>query len=441
MSRQQSVQLSDLKGLLTMKKWKQALACFLTGYMVISTSICAQAAVDMNIVSEIETNNIAGWPQGPVTSSDTAVLMDAATGILLYDKGADVQRYPASITKIMTCLVALENSSLDEEVTFTETGVRNVNADSSNIGTKIGEVITMKDCLYALMLSSANDAAAQIAEHVGGTEQNFIDMMNQRAEEIGCTNTHFTNSSGLPDENQYTSARDMALIFKEGLKNSEFKEIVSTSKYEIQPTDMTGEARTLSNHHPMLAKGAPNYYKGCIGGKTGYTNAAGQTLVTCVKRKKGTYIVVTMHAADIGVSINDTKALLDYGYQNFVRKKVEGGKVLIPKDADVNSLSVKEDDSPDAKGRTVQTYYYGDYYVGSAKTAQITPTSTPTPEPEITESTQTEQEEKQDITEESSVKTIPQFRKILLIIMGVMVLILIILLFALSRKNRRYDHK
>ena len=424
-----------------MKKWKQALACFLTGYMVISTSVCVQAAVDMNIVSEVETNNITGWPQGPVTSSDTAVLMDAATGILLYDKGADVQRYPASITKIMTCLVALENSSLDEEVTFTETGVRNVNADSSNIGTKIGEVINMKDCLYALMLSSANDAAAQIAEHVGGTEQNFIDMMNQRAEEIGCTNTHFTNSSGLPDENQYSSARDMALIFKEGLKNSEFQEIVSTSNYVIQPTNMTGEARTLNNHHPMLAKGAPNYYKGCIGGKTGYTNAAGQTLVTCVKRKKGTYIVVTMHATDIGVSINDTKALLDYGYQNFVRKKVEDGKVLIPKDADVNSLSVKEGDSPNAEGKTVKTYYYGDYYVGSAKIAQITPTSTPTPEPEITESTQITQEEKQNVAEETAVKTIPQFRKILLIIMGVMVLILIILLFALSRKNRKYNHK
>lgn len=424
-----------------MKIWKQALACFLAGYMLISTSVCVQAAVDMNIVSEVETNNIAGWPQGPVASSDTAVLMDAATGILLYDKGADVQRYPASITKIMTCLVALENSSLDEEVTFTETGVRNVNADSSNIGTKIGEIINMKDCLYALMLSSANDAAAQIAEHVGGTEQNFIDMMNQRAEKIGCTNTHFTNSSGLPDENQYSSARDMALIFREGLKNSEFREIVSTSKYEIKPTNMTGEARTLNNHHPMLAKGAPNYYKGCIGGKTGYTNAAGQTLVTCVKRKKGTYIVVTMHAADIGVSINDTKALLDYGYQNFVRKKVEGGKVLIPKDADINSLSVKEDDSPDAEGKTVQTYYYGDYYVGSAKTAQITPTSTPVPEPEITENTQTTQEEMQDTTEKSAVKTIPQFRKILLIIMGVMILVLIILLIALSRKNRKYDHQ
>lgn len=425
-----------------MKKWKQALACFLTGCMIsISASVCVQAAVDMNVVSEIETDHINGWPQGPDIGSDTAVLMDADTGILLYDKGADVQRYPASITKIMTCLVALENSSLDEQVTFTETGVRNVTADSSNIETKTGEVIGMKDCLYALMLSSANDVAAQIAEHIGGTEQNFIDMMNQKAQEIGCKNTHFTNSSGLPDENHYSSARDMALIFREGLKNSQFKEIVSTSDYVIQPTNMTAGSRTLHNHHPMLTKGEPYYYKGCIGGKTGYTSAAGQTLVTCVKRKTGTYIVVTMYASDIGVSINDTTALLDYGYQNFSRKKLEGGSVLVPSGTDLNSLSVKNGDSLDSEGKSEKFYYYEDYYVGKQTLAQTTLVSTPTSEPEITESTQETDSNIKNVSEETTRNVILQFRKILLIIMGCMVLILFILLVALFRKNRKHNHR
>lgn len=114
---------------------------------------------------------------GPDITSDTGILMDADTGVVLYNKGGDEQRYPASITKIMTLLVAVENSTMDEKVTFTETGVRNVTVDSSNIGTKVGEVLTMEDCLHALIIQSANDVAAQIAEHIGGTEQAFIDMM------------------------------------------------------------------------------------------------------------------------------------------------------------------------------------------------------------------------------------------------------------------------
>lgn len=184
-----------------MKKVKKLFAFLATLSMVLMMPAHVMAAVDLNAKYEVDTNKIQGWPQAADIASDTGILMDADTGTVLFDKGGDQQRYPASITKIMTLLVAVENSSMDEQVTFTETGVRNVAADSSNINSKVGEVMTMQDCLHALMIISANDAAAQIAEHVGGTEQNFIDMMNQRAAEIGCTNTHFTNSSGLPDEN------------------------------------------------------------------------------------------------------------------------------------------------------------------------------------------------------------------------------------------------
>ena len=167
-----------------MKKIKKLLAVFAALGVALMLPLQTMAAVDLNAKYDISTNQIQGWPAGPDITSDTGILMDADTGVVLYNKGGDEQRYPASITKIMTLLVAVENSTMDEKVTFTETGVRNVTADSSNIGTKVGEVLTMEDCLHALIIQSANDVAAQIAEHIGGTEQSFIDMMNQRASEM-----------------------------------------------------------------------------------------------------------------------------------------------------------------------------------------------------------------------------------------------------------------
>ena len=145
-------------------------------------------------------------------------------------------------------------SSLTEDVVFTETGTRDISQDSGNIGMKLGEVMSMRDCVYALFIKSANEVAAQIAEYVGGTEQNFIDMMNQRAAEIGCTNTHFANASGLPDANHYSTARDMALIMREALKNKTFREIIATPTYTIQPSNMNSDARTLHTHHPMFVE-------------------------------------------------------------------------------------------------------------------------------------------------------------------------------------------
>ena len=223
-----------------MKKTKKLLAVFAAVGVALMLPLQTMAAVDLNAKYDISTNQIQGWPAGPDITSDTGILMDADTGVVLYNKGGDEQRYPASITKIMTLLVAVENSTMDEKVTFTETGVRNVTADSSNIGTKVGEVLTMEECLHALIIQSANDVAAQIAEHIGGTEQAFIDMMNQRASEIGCTNTHFANSSGLPDDNHYSSARDMALIFRHILPNS-IGPIITSSMIAI-PTAIFSES-------------------------------------------------------------------------------------------------------------------------------------------------------------------------------------------------------
>jgi len=446
-----------------MKKVKKLFAFLTTLSMVLMMSAHVMAAVDLNAKYEVDTNKIQGWPQAADIASDTGILMDADTGTVLFDKGGDQQRYPASITKIMTLLVAVENSSMDEQVTFTETGVRNVAADSSNINSKVGEVMTMQDCLHALMIISANDAAAQIAEHVGGTEQNFIDMMNQRAAEIGCTNTHFTNSSGLPDENHYSSAKDMALIFREGLKNKDFRSVIGDADYTIQPTNMTSDKRVMHTHHPMFAPESDIYYPGCIGGKTGFTNLAAHTLVTAVEQNGTTYIAVVMHGVELSTCCLDSKALFDYGFGNFTKTAVDGGSVILPKGMDVNALTTKSESS---NGKIETVYYAGNHQVGTSTVDEMAATATPTPETAASETTgdtldQSGESDNADISRTSSsevsqnskstldtqstttgkvseTKGVPALRKILLMIMAAMVLILIALLAALGRKERKH---
>lgn len=446
-----------------MKKVKKLFAFLTTLSMVLMMSAHVMAAVDLNAKYEVDTNKIQGWPQAADIASDTGILMDADTGTVLFDKGGDQQRYPASITKIMTLLVAVENSSMDEQVTFTETGVRNVAADSSNINSKVGEVMTMQDCLHALMIISANDAAAQIAEHVGGTEQNFIDMMNQRAAEIGCTNTHFTNSSGLPDENHYSSAKDMALIFREGLKNKDFRSVIGDADYTIQPTNMTSDKRVMHTHHPMFAPESDIYYPGCIGGKTGFTNLAAHTLVTAVEQNGTTYIAVVMHGVELSTCCLDSKALFDYGFGNFTKTAVDGGSVILPKGMDVNALTTKSESS---NGKIETVYYAGDHQVGTSTVDEMAATATPTPETVASETTgdtldQSGESDNNEISGTSSsevsqnskstrdtqstttgkvseTKGVPALRKILLMIMAAMVLILIALLAALGRKERKH---
>ena len=446
-----------------MKKVKKLFAFLITLSMVLMMPAHVMAAVDLNAKYEVDTNKIQGWPQAADIASDTGILMDADTGTVLFDKGGDQQRYPASITKIMTLLVAVENSSMDEQVTFTETGVRNVAADSSNINSKVGEVMTMQDCLHALMIISANDAAAQIAEHVGGTEQNFIDMMNQRAAEIGCTNTHFANSSGLPDENHYSSAKDMALIFREGLKNKDFRSVIGDADYTIQPTNMTSDKRVMHTHHPMFAPESDIYYPGCIGGKTGFTNLAAHTLVTAVEQNGTTYIAVVMHGVELSTCCLDSKALFDYGFGNFTKTAVDGGSVILPKGMDVNALTTKSESS---NGKIETVYYAGDHQVGTSTVDEMAATATPTPEPAASETAgdtlnQSGESDNADISGTSSsevsqnskstrdtqstttgkvseTKGVPALRKILLMIMAAMVLILIALLAALGRKERKH---
>ena len=164
--------------------------------------LAAEETADAASVSAISTNDIAGWPQGPDITSTAAVIMEDSTNTTLYAKNMDQILYPGATVKVMTTLLALENTQLSDQVTMTATGVSGVTDGGANISAQIDEVFTVEQCLYAIMLASANDVALQLAEHIGGSVDGFVQMMNARAAELGCTNTVFTNPTGLPDENQ-----------------------------------------------------------------------------------------------------------------------------------------------------------------------------------------------------------------------------------------------
>jgi len=256
------------------------------------------------------------WPDGPSVFSDSAIVMDASTGLILYEKNIDDEHYPASITKIMTVMLALENSSLGDVVTFSHEAVYDVEADSSRLWVTEGEQMTMQQCLYAILLYSANDVAYGVAEHIAGSIDKFADMMNEKAKSLGCTNTHFTNPHGLQDDNHYTSAHDMALLTREAIKNETFLKIFGTRTYQIPPTNMQSEIRYLANHHKLVMNQTYSY-DGVIGGKTGYTTTSLYTLVTVAKRGDLELICVLMHDDSIPHEYTDTEKLFDYGFDNF----------------------------------------------------------------------------------------------------------------------------
>ena len=277
----------------------------------------------------IDSNAIDGWPQGPQIYAESAIVMEASSGAILYNKDMDMKNYPASITKIMTALLTLENCSLDETVTYSYNATHTIDAGSSSIYTTEDEQLTVEQSLYALMLESANECANGLAEHVAGSIDAFAEMMNQKAAELGCTNTHFANANGLHDDNHYTSAHDMALITQAAIQNEDFLRISGTDKYQMQTTNKRDEITYMTNHHYMIApyKGVTKYLDdSVIAGKTGNTSVAKGTLVTVAERNGMTLIVVTMRTQSTGEKgvplFSDTALLLDYASENFTRFNV-----------------------------------------------------------------------------------------------------------------------
>ena len=265
------------------------------------------------------------WPSGVTIQADGGIVMEAGTGTVLYGKNMDQPYYPASITKILTALIVIESCDLDEIVTFSHDAVYNVEADSSSAGIDEGDQLTVRDCLYALLLASANESANALAEHGSGTREAFADLMNQRAASLGCTGSHFANPSGLNDENHYTTANDMAKIAQAAIQNPTFVEICGSRTYRLPnmkraPAEKFPDGYPIANHHKMWNRNDAAYYNGAFCGKTGYTSLAGNTLVTCAKRGDMTLIAVVLNGHL--THYTDTKAMLDFGFGNFQSLKI-----------------------------------------------------------------------------------------------------------------------
>ncbi len=273
----------------------------------------------------IESNTWENWPAGPAVYAESAIVMEADTGLVLYAKDIEAKRFPASITKIMTALVTLENCELDEEVEYSYYATHSIEYGSSSIARTEGEILTVEESLYALMLSSANECANALAEHVAGSNEAFAVLMNEKAAELGCVNTNFSNPSGLHDENHYTCAYDMALITQAAIQNEDFRRIAGTDYYTLRATNKNDEELWMQNHHYMIAPYRTSKYLDdtIFAGKTGYTSDALNTLVTCGTRNGMDVIVVTMRTQSTGERgvplFTDTTALLDYAnnFQKF----------------------------------------------------------------------------------------------------------------------------
>lgn len=262
----------------------------------------------------ITSNEIQNWPTGPVVGAQGAILLEANTGTVLYSKNIDEKLYPASTTKILATLVAIENSNLSEMVDFSTEAVFSIEQGSSNMGMDVGQSITMEQCLYGILVYSANEVTNAVGEHIAGSIDGFVDMMNQKARELGCTNSHFVTTNGLHDENHYTSPRDLALIAQAFFENETLSKIAGTRYYKIEPTDTQPDLIELYTHNQLTNGTYP--YEGYIGGKTGYTTTAHQTLVSCAERN-GMKLICVVMKEDSPSQFTDTVALFDYGFQNF----------------------------------------------------------------------------------------------------------------------------
>lgn len=267
----------------------------------------------------IESNLIDKWPAGPEIGAESAILIEANTGIVLYEKNINEHLYPASITKILTALVAYDNCDMKEMVTFSYDAVNSIDwRYDANMGINGGSSITMEDTLYGMLVGSANEAAYAIAEHVAGNGKldEFAKLMNEKAISLGCTDSNFVTPNGIHDSNHYTSAHDMALIAKAFFANEYLSNIACTPSYKFAVTDTQPKENMVVYAKSKLFPGKEYAYSGLVGTKTGYTEYARQTLVSCAERD-GMKLICVIMKEEAPNQYADTIDLFNYGFSNF----------------------------------------------------------------------------------------------------------------------------
>jgi len=269
--------------------------------------------------TEESTENLKDENGFPVITCESAIVMDAQTGQIIYEKNGYSKQYPASTTKIMTALIALEKGNMNDTLIMSENAIWGIDRDSSHIGLDVGETISMSDGLYAILMSSANEVCIGVAEHISGSTDAYVSLMNNKAKELGCQDTNFVNVNGLHHENHYTTAYDLALMAKAALSNQSFREISACTYYEIPPTNLTGDIRYLWQNNELISEASDYYYSYCTGGKTGYTDEAGGALVSWASFNDMELICVVMNTQPKNNIFADSIKLYNYMFYNYYR--------------------------------------------------------------------------------------------------------------------------
>lgn len=355
----------------------------------------------------IQSNEIENWPEGPAIGAQSAILLEANTGVILYAKNIHERLYPASTTKLMTCLVAAENSNLHETVTFSHDAVFSLEPGSSNIGIDPGQSMSMEECLYGILVASANEVANAVAEHIAGSTEAFADKMNEKAAALGCKDTHFVNVHGLYDDRHYTSAYDLALMAKAFFQSELLSKIGNTASYHFKATATQPDDFIVRNKHQLITGEIP--CEGIKGGKTGYTDEARQTLVTCAERN-GMKLICVVMKEESPDQFRDTAKLFEYGFTNFSVANIsenetkytiestsffhdtgdifgsskpilslnEDSYLILPKTVDFDDLTseISYEDLQEGQAARI-TYSYHGAYIG---TASVNLTSTESPD-------------------------------------------------------------
>ena len=268
----------------------------------------------------VQSNEIDGWPQGPAIGAEGAALMDADSGTFLYAKNIDEELFPASTTKLMCCLLAVENCPLNEELTVYQSAIDANEPDGSHMGLRAGEKFTLEELLYGIIINSANEACNVVAEHIAGSMDAYVEMMNRRAMELGCTHTHFVTTNGLHSEDHYTSAHDLALIARAFFSHEILCTIACTPRYVIKENDAHMEHSLRSKN--KLYPGQEYAYADLLGSKTGFTSKSRQALVSCAQKGEMRLICVILKE-ETPAQYTDTLALFEYGFSHFSKGGAE----------------------------------------------------------------------------------------------------------------------
>lgn len=341
-----------------------------------------QQELDAVYAMPVQSNEIEGWPQAPGTYGEAAIVMEVESGAILYAKNIDDHHFPASITKLLTALVALENGQFADPVVFSHESLAFLEPGDAYIGMKEGNQITLEQALYATLLASANEGAYAVAENVGKNLGHdyawFLEQMNNRCRELGGENSNFANPHGLHDENHYTCARDMALIGRELFKHPEFFDIVQTLQYTI-PASETTEEHVFQQKHKMLKEGNANYYEFAIGGKTGYTSEAMSTLVTMADNGNMQLVCVVLKTHGVNV-YPDTRNLFEYAFANFskalpaeneksedVAEILDEQNIIVPNGVEFQDLDMEIVPDEETDGEATLSYSYKGNPVGSVR--------------------------------------------------------------------------